>query len=117
MTSSCTFVTRDSGRFNNNNQYDRDRDRGRPQVDEFGNPLEDIHSVDTTRFELGTGVEADEIKCPRNWVPRRGFLGSCYKFTRSVVASCQVVASCEQLFYLCAQEPHFPMGLLVTKVQ
>ena len=51
MTIYSTFMTtrnRDRGRFNSN-QYDRDRDRGRPQVDEFGNPLEDIHSVDTTR--------------------------------------------------------------------
>ena len=41
--------------------------------------------MSTCRFELGSGVEADEIKCPRNWVPRRGFMGSCYKFTRYLV--------------------------------
>ena len=33
----------------------------RPQVDEFGNPLEDIRSVDTTRFELGEGIDANEV--------------------------------------------------------
>ena len=55
------------------------RDRG-PDVDEFGNPLDDIHSTDTTRFELGTGGDADALKCPRHWYQ---FQGSCYKFTRS----------------------------------
>ncbi len=54
--------------------------RNRPQVDEFGNPLEEIHSVDTTRFELGDGVDAREVRCPRNW---HRFGESCYKFTRS----------------------------------
>ena len=56
--------------------------RNRPQVDEFGNPLEDIHSVDTTRFELGEGINADEVRCPRNW---ERFAESCYKFTRSPI--------------------------------
>ncbi len=51
-------------------------------MDEFGNPLEDIHSVDTTRFELGEGVDAEEARCPRNWVQ---FRRSCYKFTRSPI--------------------------------
>ena len=55
------------------------RDRG-PDVDEFGNPLDDIHSTDTTRFELGTGGDLDARKCPRHWYQ---FRGSCYKFTRS----------------------------------
>ena len=49
-------------------------------VDEFGNPLDDIHSTDTTRFELGTGGDADERRCPRHWYQ---FQRSCYKFTRS----------------------------------
>ena len=35
-------------------------------------------------FELGKGVEADQIKCPRNWV-QLGSWGSCYKFTRSPI--------------------------------
>lgn len=56
--------------------------RNRPQVDEFGNPLEEIHSVDTTRFELGEGIDDEEIKCPRNWYQ---FRDSCYKFTRSPI--------------------------------
>ena len=55
------------------------RDQG-PDVDEFGNPLDDIHSTDTTRFELGTGGDLDARKCPRHWYQ---FRGSCYKFTRS----------------------------------
>ena len=55
------------------------RDRG-PDVDEFGNPLDDIHSTDTTRFELGTGGDLDARKCPRHWYQ---FRDSCYKFTRS----------------------------------
>ncbi len=56
--------------------------RNRPQVDEFGNPLEEIHSVDTTRFELGDGVDAREVRCPRNW---HRFDRACYKFTRSPI--------------------------------
>eukprot|EP00095_Tigriopus_kingsejongensis_P002293 maker-scaffold400_size182785-snap-gene-0.21 protein:Tk02293 transcript:maker-scaffold400_size182785-snap-gene-0.21-mRNA-1 annotation:"PREDICTED: contactin-like" len=56
--------------------------RTRPQVDEFGNPLEDIRSVDTTRFELGEGIDAQEVRCPRNW---ERFKNSCYKFTRSPI--------------------------------
>ena len=51
-----------------------------PDLDEFGNPLDDIHSTDTTRFELGTGGDADERKCPIHWYQYRD---SCYKFTRS----------------------------------
>jgi len=67
--------------FGNDNlgQTSYTRDRG-PDVDEFGNPLDDIHSTDTTRFELGTGGDADALKCPRHWYQ---FQGSCYKFTRS----------------------------------
>ena len=38
------------------------RGRPRPQVDEFGNPLGDIHSVDTTRFELGESTDAEELR-------------------------------------------------------
>ena len=56
--------------------------RTRPQVDEFGNPLDDIRSVDTTRFELGEGVNANEVTCPRNWVR---YKDNCYKFTRSPI--------------------------------
>ena len=62
-----------------NMKYNSLRDRG-PDVDEFGNPLDDIHSTDTTRFELGTGGDLDARKCPRHWYQ---FRGSCYKFTRS----------------------------------
>ena len=62
-----------------NMKYKSLRDRG-PDVDEFGNPLDDIHSTDTTRFELGTGGDLDARKCPRHWYQ---FRGSCYKFTRS----------------------------------
>ena len=54
--------------------------RDRVDVDEFGNPLDDIHSTDTTRFELGTGGDANERRCPRHWYQ---FQRSCYKFTRS----------------------------------
>lgn len=81
----------DANNFQNNEVGNNDRPtnpfglpplRSRPQVDEFGNPLEDIRSVDTTRFELGEGVEADEVKCPRNWIR---FRESCYKFTRSPI--------------------------------
>ena len=39
-----------------------DRNRPRPQVDEFGNPLGEIYNVDTTRFELGVGVQSDELR-------------------------------------------------------
>ncbi len=60
----------------------RNRNRPRPQVDEFGNPLGEIYNVDTTRFELGSGIESQELKCPRNWVR---FRASCYKFTRSPI--------------------------------
>ena len=56
------------------------RDINRLNVDEFGNPLGDIHSTDTTRYELGVGGDPEELKCPRNW---ERFRGSCYKFTRS----------------------------------
>jgi len=52
----------------------------RPNVDEFGNPLGDIHTTDTTRYELGVGGHPDEERCPRNWVR---FKDSCYKFNRS----------------------------------
>ena len=52
----------------------------RKQVDEFGNPLGDIHSTDTTRYELGSGGDPITLRCPRNW---ERFEESCYKFTRS----------------------------------
>ena len=42
----------------------------------------EIYNVDTTRFELGQGVNADELRCPRNW---ERFKNSCYKFTRSPI--------------------------------
>ena len=52
----------------------------RKQVDKFGNPLGDIHSTDTTRYELGSGGDPITLRCPRNW---ERFEESCYKFTRS----------------------------------
>ena len=52
----------------------------RVAVDDFGNPLADIHNTDTTRYELGVGGDPDELRCPRNWVR---FEDSCYKFNRS----------------------------------
>ena len=39
-----------------------DRNRPRPQVDEFGNPLGEIYNVDTTRFELGVGIESEDLR-------------------------------------------------------
>jgi len=59
------------------------QDRRAPErvlVDEFGNPLGDIHNTDTTRYELGVGGDPDSGHCPRNWVR---FRDSCYKFNRS----------------------------------
>ena len=52
----------------------------RVQVDDFGNPLADIHNTDTTRYELGVGGDPNELRCPRNWVR---FQDNCYKFNRS----------------------------------
>ena len=52
----------------------------RKDVDIFGNPLGEVHSTDTTRYELGSGGDPYELRCPRNWVR---FKTSCYKFTRS----------------------------------
>ena len=59
--------------------FDSPYNRG-PDVDEFGDPLDEIHSTDTTRFELGTGGDVDARKCPYHWWT---FRESCYKFTRS----------------------------------
>ena len=59
---------------------DIERNRDLAQVDEFGNPLGEVHNTDTTRYELGSGGDPTEQKCPRNWVR---FKLSCYKFTRS----------------------------------
>ncbi|XP_040571897.1 contactin [Lepeophtheirus salmonis] len=70
-------TTSTSPRFN---FIDPFKERSRPQVDEFGNPIGEIHSVDTTKFELGEGIDFEEFQCPRNWV-RYG--SKCYKFTRS----------------------------------
>ena len=56
------------------------RTPNRVQVDDFGNPLADIHNTDTTRYELGVGGDPNELSCPRNWVR---FQDSCYKFNRS----------------------------------
>lgn len=56
------------------------RQPNRVQVDDFGNPLADIHNTDTTRYELGVGGDPNELRCPRNWVR---FKDSCYKFNRS----------------------------------
>ena len=53
-----------------------------PDVDEFGNPLDDILSTDTTRLELSAGVDDDIRKCPRNWYQ---FQESCYWFARSPI--------------------------------
>ena len=44
--------------------------------------LGEIYNVDTTVFELGEGVNPDEVQCPRNWVR---YENSCYKFTRSPI--------------------------------
>ena len=38
--------------------------------------------MDTTRFELGEGIDSSEVKCPRNW---HMYDKSCYKFTRSPI--------------------------------
>ena len=57
--------------------------------------------MSTYRFELGSGVEADEIKCPRNWVPRRGFMGSCYKFTRYLMLKWLPVVTNNYIFVTC----------------
>ena len=56
------------------------RDRARLNVDEFGNPLPDVINPDTATYDLETGANPDELRCPRNWVE---FQDSCYKFNRS----------------------------------
>lgn len=86
-TSTTPFPTTTSQRRRNEenpfgNRLSFDNLGPRPQVDEFGNPLEDIHSVDTTRFELGDRFDISGVQCPKNWVRYRD---SCYKFTRSPI--------------------------------
>ena len=49
-------------------------------MDEFGNPLPDVINPDTATYDLDTGANPDELRCPRNWVE---FQESCYKFNRS----------------------------------
>lgn len=64
---------------------DKNRNRNVPKqnIDQFGNPLGDIHGIDTSRVELGAGSGGQQvIKCPRNWVR---YKESCYKFTRSPI--------------------------------
>jgi len=63
--------------FNRNDNPNRNINRN---VDEFGNPLGEITNTDTTRYELGSGGDPYELRCPRNW---QRFMQSCYKFTRS----------------------------------
>ena len=80
----------DNNRFNNqfDNGYGQSpnvfvppsRDRARLNVDEFGNPLPDVINPDTATYDLETGANPDELRCPRNWVE---FQESCYKFNRS----------------------------------
>ena len=71
--------SRDHSPSRSRDSFDSPYNRG-PDVDEFGDPLDEIHSTDTTRFELGTGGDVDARKCPYHWWT---FRDSCYKFTRS----------------------------------